>query len=231
MSRRLNRRRSSFATSIDVFTSLAAIEGKGSSAERTRQLRDLFARATRDEQDFLRRLLYGELRQGALEGVLIEAVARAAKVGRPRCRRAAMAGGSLGPVARAAFAGGEPALDAFVVQLMRPVQPMLADSAENVEQALEQLGEAALEYKLDGARMQVHKADDDVRIFSRTLRDVTIAAPEVVALVRALPAREPDSRRRGHRAATRRVAASVSGHDEPLRPNARRRAAAAPSCR
>jgi DNA ligase-1 len=92
-------------------------------------------------------------------------------------------------VARVAFAGGEPALGAFVVQLMRPVQPMLADSAEGVEQALEQLGDAALEYKLDGARVQVHKNEDEVRIFSRTLRDVTIAAPEVVSLVRAFPAR------------------------------------------
>jgi DNA ligase-1 len=172
-----------------VFASLGGIEGKGSSAERSRVLRELFARATNDEQDFLRRLLYGELRQGALEGVLIEAVARAAKVGAPALRRAAMMTGSLGPVARAAFAGGEPALDAFVVQLMRPVQPMLADSADNVEQALAELGEMALEYKLDGARVQVHKDNDDVRIFSRTLRDVTIAAPEVVSLVRAFPSR------------------------------------------
>jgi DNA ligase-1 len=172
-----------------VFTSVAAIEGKGSSAERSRLLRELFARATHDEQDFLRRLLHGELRQGALEGVLIEAVARAAKVGTAALRRAAMTGGSLGPVARAAFAGGEPALDAFVVQLMRPVQPMLAASAQSVDEALEQLGGTALEYKLDGARVQVHKNDGEVRIFSRTLRDVTIAAPEVVSLVRAFPAR------------------------------------------
>jgi DNA ligase-1 len=172
-----------------VFSSLAAVEGKGSSGERSRLLRGLFARATREEQDFLRRLLYGELRQGALEGVLVDAVARAAKVGAAVLRRAAMTAGSLGSVARAAFAGGEPALGAFAVQLMRPVQPMLAASAESVEQALERLGDPALEYKLDGARVQVHKSEDDVRIFSRTLRDVTVAAPEVVTLVRALPAR------------------------------------------
>jgi ATP-dependent DNA ligase I len=172
-----------------VFTSLAAVEGRGSSAERARLLSELFARATHDEQDFLRRLLYGELRQGALEGVLLEAVARAAKVGTAALRRAAMTCGSLGPAARAAFAGRERALDAFAVQLMRPIQPMLAASAESVEQALEELGDTALEYKLDGARVQVHKNDGDVRIFSRTLRDVTVAAPEVVSLVRAFPAR------------------------------------------
>jgi DNA ligase-1 len=172
-----------------VFTSLAAIGGKGSGAERSRQLRELFARATQDEQDFLRRLLFGELRQGALEGVLIDAVARAANVSTAAVRRATMTAGSLGAIARAAFAGGEAALNAFVVQLMRPVQPMLAASAESVDEALEQLGDAALEYKLDGARVQVHKDHDEIRIFSRTLRDVTSAAPEVVSLVRAFPAR------------------------------------------
>jgi len=173
-----------------AFATLAEVGGKGSTAERARALRELFSRATRSEQDFLRRLLYGELRQGALEGVLLEAIARAAKVGAPRLRRAAMMAGDLGPVARAALAGGEAALDAFVVRLMQPVQPMLAESGESVEDALLRLGDAAVEYKLDGARVQVHKADDEVRIFSRTLRDVTEAAPEVVSLVRTLPARE-----------------------------------------
>jgi len=100
-----------------------------------------------------------------------------------------MTAGSLGTVALAAITGGETALSAFAVQLMRPVQPMLAASAENVEEALDQLGETALEYKLDGARVQVHKDNDEIRIFSRTLRNVTIAAPEVVSMVRAFPAR------------------------------------------
>jgi len=172
-----------------TFEALAAVEGKGSGAERARLLGSLFARATAAEQDFLRRLLFGELRQGALGGVLVDAVARAAQVPATAVRRAAMMAGDLGPVARAALSGGEAALTAFVVQLMRPVQPMLADSADSVDQALEQLGETALEYKLDGARVQVHKQGDDVRMFSRTLRDVTVAAPEVVSLVRALPAR------------------------------------------
>jgi DNA ligase 1 len=173
-----------------AFAALSHISGKGSAGERARILGTLFARATEAEHDFLRRLLYGELRQGALEGVLLEAVARAAKVGAARLRRAAMMAGDLGTVARAALEGGEAALDAIAMQLMRPIQPMLAESETTVEDALERLDAATLEYKLDGARIQVHKADDAVRVFSRSLRDVTDAVPEVVSLVRSLPARE-----------------------------------------
>jgi DNA ligase-1 len=173
-----------------AFATLAELGGKGSAAERSAALRRLFARATRDEQDFLRRLLYGELRQGALEGVLIEAIARAARVSAAHVRRAAMMAGDLGPAAHAALTGGQAAIDAFAVQLMRPIQPMLAESEDDVEAAVNRLGDASLEYKLDGARIQVHKADDEVRIFSRTLRDVTEAAPEIVEIVRALPARD-----------------------------------------
>ena len=177
----------------DAFGALVQLSGKGSAAERTRILRSLFGRSTRDEQDFLGRLLHGELRQGALEGVLLDAIARAAKVDAARVRRAAMLAGDLGPVARAALATGDSGpsrLDAFVVQLMRPVRPMLAESGESVGEAIAQLGDAALEYKVDGARVQIHKAGEDVAIFSRTLNDVTASAPEIVALVRALPARE-----------------------------------------
>jgi DNA ligase-1 len=173
-----------------VFDALARVKGKGAAADRARLLRDLFARATRDEQDFLRRLLYGELRQGALEGVLIDAIARAANVAPARLRRAVMMSGNASAAGWAALSGGDAALDEFAVTLMRPVRPMLAESEETVDAALEQLGDTTLEFKLDGARIQVHKKDDDVRIFSRTLRDVTAAAPEVVSLVRALPARE-----------------------------------------
>ena len=174
----------------EAFATLSQVSGKGSAGERARVLRALFARATGAEHDFLRRLLYGELRQGALEGVLLEAVARAAKVAAPRLRRAAMMAGDLGPVARAALAGGEAALDAVAMEVMRPIQPMLAESEASVEEALERLDDATLEYKLDGARIQAHKADDVVRVFSRSLRDVTDAVPEVVSLVRALPARD-----------------------------------------
>ena len=172
-----------------AFAAISSLSGKGSASERARVLNELFARATRDEQDFIRRLIAGELRQGALEGVLVEAVARAARIPAARVRRAAMMAGDLGPVAREALTGGDAALDAFSVQVMQPVQPMLAESASSVDAALASIGEASIEYKLDGARIQAHKADDEVRLFSRTLRDVTHAAPEVVSLVRAMPAR------------------------------------------
>jgi DNA ligase-1 len=174
----------------DIFGQLRGIGGAGAGARRAQLLRSLFSRATAGEQNFLRRLLYGELRQGALEGVLVDAVARAAAIAPARVRRAAMMAGSLGAVARAALAQGDAALDAFSIQLLRPVQPMLAESAETIDAALDALGDASIEYKLDGARIQVHKAGDEVRLFSRALREVTASAPEVVALVSSLPARE-----------------------------------------
>jgi DNA ligase-1 len=173
-----------------AFAALVGVSGKGSGAERARLLRSLFGRSTPAEHDFLQRLLFGELRQGALEGVLIEAIARAGRVDAARVRRAAMMAGDLGPVARAALTEGNAALDAFAVQLMRPVRPMLAESGESVGEAIDQLGDAAIEYKIDGARVQVHKSGEDVRIFSRTLNDVTASAPEIVEIVRAAPARE-----------------------------------------
>jgi DNA ligase-1 len=171
------------------FDRLAAATGPGSAETRAERLGQLFGRATREEQDFLARLLLGELRQGALEGVLVDAVAKAAGVASSRVRRAAMLAGDLATVARAAIVEGENALTTFTLQLFKPVQPMLADTAADVADALSGLGEASLEYKLDGARIQVHKADDEVRVYSRNLRDVTTAVPEVVSIVRALPAR------------------------------------------
>jgi DNA ligase-1 len=173
-----------------AFDALAAATGPGSSEARGRLLRQLLARATADEQDFLIRLLFGELRQGALEGVLVDAIARAANIPAARIRRAAMLAGDVPLVARAAIVEGEEALSRFVIQLFKPVQPMLADSAADVTEALANLGEASFEYKLDGARIQVHKAGDDVRVFSRNLRDVTVAVPEIVGVVRRLPIRE-----------------------------------------
>lgn len=169
---------------------IARLRGPGSAAERRRRLRELFATATPDEQAFLVRLISGELRQGALEGVLAEAVARAARIEVASVHRATMAAGSLGPVARAALAGGAAALGTFSFTVLQPIRPMLADAAEDVGEALARLGPAALEWKIDGARIQVHKAGGDVRIFSRHLRDVTAALPEVVEIVRALPVRE-----------------------------------------
>jgi DNA ligase-1 len=173
-----------------AFDAVRSTSGAGSGRARAEALGDLFRRATRDEQDFLARLLYGELRQGALEGVLVEAVARAATVPAASVRRAAMLAGALAPVARAAVVDGALALQALVVQPFRPVQPMLAGSAPDIGAAIGELGEASLEYKLDGARIQVHKSGGEVRVYSRTLRDVTAAVPEVVDAARRLPARE-----------------------------------------
>lgn len=169
---------------------IAATRGKGAAAERSAKLAALFARATRAEQDFLVRLLVGELRQGALEGVMIEAIAAAAGVAVADVRRAAMLAGDLGAVARAALAEGAAGLARFSIEPLRPVLPMLAQPAEDVADALARLGTAALEWKLDGARVQVHKAGGDVRVFTRNGNDVTAAVPEIVDAVRGLPARE-----------------------------------------
>ena len=179
-------------TEVDrMFERISAVPpGKGSTAERQRLLQELFARATTEEQHFLFRLVVGELRQGAVEGLMLEAVAKAAKVPAQQVRRARMMAGDLPSVARAALTGDQMALSGFATQLFRPLHPMLAGSADDAGIALEALGEAALEYKLDGARIQVHKAEDRVAVYSRKLNDVTAAVPELVEAIRALPARE-----------------------------------------
>lgn len=173
-----------------AFDGLAGRSGAGSTGARGQVLRELFGRATRVEQDFLVRLLFGELRQGALEGVLVEAVARAAGIPATRIRRAHMLAGDLAPVAHAALVDGDTDLSQFLLRPFHPIQPMLAESAADVDAALAAFGDASLEYKLDGARIQVHKIDDEVRVYSRALRDVTIAVPEVVTVARAIPARD-----------------------------------------
>jgi len=173
-----------------AFTELQAIRGKRSASERRRLLSELLARSTSDEQSFLGALAIGEVRQGALDGVLTEAVAKAAGVRGDRVRRAVMLAGDLGSVAEGLLTEGESALARYALQLFRPIQPMLADSAPNVADALTTLGTAVLEWKLDGARVQVHRQDDRVAIYTRSLNDVTAAVPEVVEAVRQLPARE-----------------------------------------
>lgn len=161
--------------------------GSGSVAARGALLREVLGRATDAEQVFLRRLLTGELRQGALEGVMVEAVARAADVPAAAVRRAHMLGGRLGPTAVAALTGGQPALESVGLELMRPVRPMLASTASDVAAAVSSLGEASVEWKLDGARIQVHRRGDEVAVYTRNLRDITPRLPEVVEAVRALP--------------------------------------------
>ena len=173
-----------------AFTELQAVRGKHSAAERKRLLFDLFTRGTSDEQSFLGALAIGEVRQGALDGVLTEALARAAQVPADRVRRAAMLAGDLGTVAEAVLTDGEAGLAQYGLQLFRPVQPMLADSAPNVAEALGELGAAVFEWKLDGARVQVHREGDRVAVYTRSLNDVTAAVPEVVEAVRSLPARD-----------------------------------------
>jgi DNA ligase-1 len=162
----------------DAFARIAACAGTGSTTERRRLLAGLFARATEDEQRLLRGLVTGELRQGALESLVTDAVAKAAGLPLADVRRAAMLRGALAPVALAALTGG--ALEAFRLEVGRPVQPMLASPAADVAEAVERLGEAAYEWKLDGVRVQVHRSGDGVRVFTRTLDDVTERVPEIV---------------------------------------------------
>jgi DNA ligase-1 len=175
----------------DAFTQFKAIKGAGSATTRNERLRVLMRQATRAEQDFIVRLLTGELRQGALEAILVDAVAKATGISPAALRRAVMMAGTLAPVAKAALAAGESGLTGFGIQLFQPVQPMLAQPSDDVGEALEQLGsDVSLEWKLDGARIQAHKSGDDVRVFTRNLRDVTPAVPEVVAAVKQLAARD-----------------------------------------
>jgi DNA ligase-1 len=172
---------------LDVVASEA---GAGSSERKLRALRALLERADPEGRRFLAELLMGELRQGALEGLLMDAIAKASGLPSSDIRQAAMFSGNVGEVARVALTEGAAGLTRFALRLLSPVAPMLANAAEDVEDALERLGEAAFEYKVDGARIQVHKAGDEVRVFTRQLQDVTGRVPEVVAWARALPVRE-----------------------------------------
>jgi DNA ligase-1 len=176
-------------TEVDrLLETLSSIQGTGSDRQRRETVRAMFSRATQDEQQFLTELLTGGLRQGALEGIMLEAIAKASGINAERVRRAAMMGGGVVNIARACLAGSGTGLSEFDIQLFRPIQPMLAQTASDVAGALEELGEAAFEYKFDGARVQIHKDGDSVRVYSRRLNDVTPAVPEIVESVRALPA-------------------------------------------
>jgi len=169
---------------------LSAVKGPGSAAQRARLLSELFGKATAKEQDFLARLLLGELRQGALEGIMLDAIAKGAGLPVVKVRRAAMRAGGLPQVAQAALAEGDAGLVRFALRLFTPLQPMLAQGADDVAEALERLGTAAFEWKLDGARVQAHKSGDDVHVYTRSLNEVTAAVPEVVAVLRAAQAHE-----------------------------------------
>jgi DNA ligase-1 len=170
-----------------AFARLAATTGAGSQAARRDALGILFARATEPEQRLLRGLLVGDLRQGALAGVVTDALARAAGVPVAAVRRAAMLRGDLPAVAVVALGDGEPGLAAIGLEVGRPVLPMLAGTAKSVEDALERIRPAGVEYKLDGARVQVHRSGPEVAVFTRSLDDVTARVPELVAAAQALP--------------------------------------------
>ena len=166
---------------------IGATTGSGSQAARRAELAQLFEAATEEEQRFLRGLLTGEIRQGALEGLMVEAVARASDVPAQAVRRALMLGADLGAVARAALSEGERGLAGFRLRVLEPVQPMLAQSATDLEDALGRIRPASVEWKLDGARLQVHRAGREVRAFTRNLADVTSRVPEIVERVAGLP--------------------------------------------
>lgn len=172
----------------EALEELLATTGPGSTQRRIDQLRSLLERASPEEQDFLRRLLVGEVRQGALEGVLVEAVAVAAQIPSSIVRRARMLSGDVGAVVLTALEEGEIGLERYALTPFTPVHPMLAGTAEGIEDAVTKLKEAFLETKLDGARVQVHRVGEEVRVYSRRLNDVTAAVPEVVELTRKLPA-------------------------------------------
>ncbi|MFJ6806602.1 ATP-dependent DNA ligase [Streptomyces anulatus] len=177
-------------TGVDAeLTALAATSGPGSQALRRERLRALFAAATVDEQRFLWALLTGEVRQGALDAVAADALAHAAGAPPADVRRAVMLAGSLQDVARVLLAEGPGALGAFRLTVGRPVQPMLAQSAPSVGEALDRLGPCAVEEKLDGIRVQVHRDGDRIRAYTRTLDDITDRLPELVTAVAALDAR------------------------------------------
>jgi DNA ligase-1 len=178
-----------------ALAALGALGGRGSARARAERLAALFARATREEQRFLAGWLAGGLRQGAAQGLVLEALARAGGATADAVRRAVALAGALAPVAEALLGGGPgarggaDALARFELQLFRPLRPMLAQPADDVAAVLAALGEAALEWKLDGARVQVHKAGDEVRVFSRRMNEVGDSLPEVIEAVRALPVR------------------------------------------
>jgi DNA ligase 1 len=173
-----------------ALTELAGTTGTGSAARREALLARLFTAATTDEQRFLVRLLTGELRQGALEGVVLDAIAAAAGVPAAAVRRAFMLSGSLPDTAATALAGGTDALAAVHLRVGRPVRPMLAAPGSSLDAVLADLGDdVTVEHKLDGARIQVHRDGEEVRVWTRTLREVTDGVPELVAQVRSLPCR------------------------------------------
>ncbi len=176
-------------TDVDsALTEIAGVAGAGSQGRRAGLLAELFGAATESEQTFLARLISGELRQGALAGVMADAIAASTEIDPASVRRAVMLTGSLPEVAAIATSDGAQALSRLRIQVGRPLSPMLATPAESMVDAYSELGpDCVVDYKLDGARIQVHRNGADVRIFTRTLNDVTDRLPDVAAVVREFP--------------------------------------------
>jgi DNA ligase-1 len=170
-----------------VIDAIEAATGGGSAAVRRQLLADLLGRATAPEADFLRRLLTGELRQGALAGVMADAVAKAAGVPADLARRALMLSGDLPQMAEVAMSGGEEGLRQIGFELFRPILPMLASTSPSVGDAVSEFPLASVEWKLDGIRVQIHRRGDEVRVYTRNLNELTEALPGVAQAVRRLP--------------------------------------------
>ncbi len=169
---------------------IEATTGSGSATMRRKLLTELLGAATEAEGDFLRRLLTGQLRQGALAGLMADAVARAAGVSGELVRRALMLSGDLPQTAEIAMRRGAPGLNEIRLEIFRPVLPMLASTGASVAEALSGFERASVEYKLDGIRIQIHRLGDEVRIYTRNLNEITAALPGIVDAVRALPVRQ-----------------------------------------
>ena len=206
---------------------LATTTGIGSRHHRRDVLDDLFRKATPDEQQFLKRLLLSDMRHGALDGVMVAAVAAAADVPVAAVRRAYMLSDDLGAVAAAALQQATPALDAFHLRVGRPVQPMLASTAADIPAALDGLGPAVIDAKIDGARVQVHRSGSNVGVFTRSLRDITTEVPEIVAVVNDLPvdavildgeavSMRPDGRPESFQVTMQRLGDDAGDHHTPM---------------
>jgi ATP-dependent DNA ligase I len=173
-----------------AITEVHETTGSGSAGRRKQILAELLGRATEDEAGFVKRLFTGELRQGALAGLMVDAVAKAAEVPGELVRRAVMLSGDLTHTAEIALTTGEPGLRGVGFEIFRPVYPMLASTAESVRDAIAAFERASVEWKLDGIRIQIHRRYEDVRIYTRNLNDITQALPGIVAAVRRLPVKE-----------------------------------------
>jgi len=171
----------------NYFNSVARERGVGSSARKVQILREAFSHAGEKERVFLTGLILGEIRQGALEGLILEAVAQTASLSLDHLRRSLMFSGNIGEVARVAIEEGASGLSHFQPELFHPISPMLASLVEGEDEAVQRLGEAGWEYKIDGARIQVHKDGEEIRIFTRHLKEVTESVPEIICLARQFP--------------------------------------------